>query len=152
MTLENVSVLEAGEFCYDLSSGDQGKVVMKHCRADLAYNPVFNLTRGERPKDEFYELTILSPPEGSEPTPRTCLGTICGDGCTFILHDGMTRPPPAAGNLLECGGRHGLTNSTVKNYTSAKLVLNGRVRSCIIESVGPVEDGGQDNRVTKLDP
>ena len=50
MTLENVSVLEAGEFCYDLSSGDQGKVVMKHCRADLAYNPVFNLTRGERPK------------------------------------------------------------------------------------------------------
>jgi hypothetical protein len=43
------------------------------------------------------------------------------------------RPPPAEGNLLECGGRHGLTNSTVKNYTSAKLVLNGRVRSSIIE-------------------
>ncbi len=64
----------------------------------------------------------------------------------------IVRPPPAAGNLLECGGRHGLTNSTVKNYTSAKLVLSGSVRGCIIESVGPVEDGGQDNRVTKLDP
>jgi hypothetical protein len=30
VTLENVSVLKAGDFCYGLSSGDQGKVVMKH--------------------------------------------------------------------------------------------------------------------------
>ncbi len=46
-TLDNVTVREAGDFSYDVSAGSQGKVVMKNCKADMAYNPVFNLTRGE---------------------------------------------------------------------------------------------------------
>ena len=49
--LENVTVLEAGDFGFDLSAGAEGKVVVKNCRCDVAYNPVFNLTRGELPKN-----------------------------------------------------------------------------------------------------
>lgn len=152
VTLDNVTVLEAGDFSFDLSSGDLGKVTMKNCRADLAYNPVFNLTRGAMPKDAFYEVTILSPPKGTRPTPRTSLGVICGDNCTFILHDGTTRPLPRKVNVLTCGGKHGLKNSTVTNYTRAKLILDKRVTDCVIKSVGPVEDNGKNNKVTKIRP
>lgn len=152
VTLENVTVREAGDFAFDVSAGDEGKVVMKDCRVDVAYNPVFNLTRGETPQDAFYEVTILSPAEGVAPTPRTNLGVICGDRCTFILHDGTTRPLPPEANRLRCGGEKGLTDSTVKNYTTATLVLNERVRNCVVESVGPVEDHGKDNRVVRIQP
>jgi len=152
VTLENVTVLEAGDFSYDLSSGDQGKVTMKNCRGDIAHNPLFNLTRGEVPKDAFYEITILSPAQGVQPTARTSLGIICGDSCTFILHDGTTRPLPQEANYLRCGGKKGLTNSTVTNHTTARLILNERVRNCLIRSVGPVEDQGQGNTIIKIEP
>jgi hypothetical protein len=152
VTLRNVTVREAGDFSYDVSSGDKGKVVMENCRSDLAYNPVFNLTRGEVPKNAFYEVTILSPAEGVKPTPRTSLGKICGDHCTFIIRDGTTRPIPPKANRLLCGGRKGLTNSTVTNYTAAKLILNKRVRHCTIKSVGPVEDHGKHNTVIPIEP
>ena len=152
ITLENVTVLEAGDFSYDLSSGDQGKVTMKNCRGDIAYNPLFNLTRGPIPKDAFYEVTILSPPEGTRPTLRTSLGTICGDHCTFIFHDGITRPLPRRANILNCGDKHELKNSTVTNYTKAKIILNKRVSNCVIKSVGPVEDNGKNNTVIKIRP
>ena len=156
VTLENVTVREAGDFCYDISAGDSGKVIMKNCRSDLAYSPVFNLTRGPVPKDAFYEVTILDPPEGAAPTARTSLGTICGDRCTFILRDGTTAPLPEAHNVLRCGGgfrkNQGLTNSTVTNYTAAKLVLDEHVRNCTINSVGPVEDRGQGNTVVQMTP
>ena len=152
VTLENVTVLEAGDFSYDLSSGDKGKVVMKNCRGDIAYNPLFNLTRGAVPKDAFYEVTILSPAEGVQPTARTSLGTICGDNCTFIFHDGKTRPLPSQVNRLSCGGRKGLKNSAVTNYTTARLILNERVRNCVIKSVGPVEDHGRENTIIKIEP
>jgi len=152
ITLENVTVREAGNFYYDLSAGRQGKVVMKNCKADLAYNPVFNLTRGDIPKDAFYEVTILNPAEGVKPTPRTSLGRICGDGCTFTLHDGTTRPLPEKHNVLQCGGWKPLTDSSVTNYTSAKLILEGNVRGCTIKSFGPVVDKGKGNTVVKISP
>ena len=152
VTLENVTVLEAGDFSFDLSSGDQGKVVMKNCRADVAYNPLFNLTRGPIPKDAFYEVTILSPARGVRPTPRTNLGTICGDHCTFVFHDGTTRPLPEEVNRINCGGKHGLINSTVTNNTPARLILSERVRNCVIKSVGPVEDHGSENTIVKINP
>ena len=152
VTLENVTVLEAGDFSYDLSSGDRGKVVMRNCRGDIAYHPLFNLTRGPVPKDAFYEVTILSPAEGVQPTVRTSLGTLCGDRSTFIFHDGTTRPLPSEVNYVNCGGKKGLTHSTVTNYTTAKVVLNERVRYCTIRSVGPVEDHGTQNTIVKIGP
>jgi len=152
VTLENVTVLEAGDFSYDLSSGVKGKVVMKNCRGDITYSPFFNLTRGDVPKDAFYEVTILSPSEDVKPTARTSLGTICGDNCTFIFHDGTIRPLPMQVNRLNCGGRKGLRNSAVTNYTRAELILNERVQNCIIKSVGPVEDHGRQNTIIKIEP
>ncbi len=152
VTLDNVTVLEAGDFSFDVSSGDKGKVVMKNCRGDIAYNPLFNLTRGAVPKNAFYEVTIRSPAEGVRPTARTSLGTICGDNCTFIFHDGTTSPLPSEVNRLSCGGKKGLTNSTVTNYTMARLILNERVRNCVIKSVGPVEDRGRENTIIKIEP
>jgi len=150
--LENVTVLEAGDFSYDISSGGKGRVAMKNCRSDVAYSPVFNLTRGDVPKDAFYEVTILSPAEGVRPTVRTSLGMICGERCTFILHDGTTRPLPREVNRLDCGGRQGLRDSTVINYTPARLILNERVSGCVIKSVGPVEDHGQENTIFSIQP
>lgn len=152
VTLENVTVREAGDFAFDVSAGSSGKTVVKNCSADVAYNPVFNLTRGGKPEDAIYEVTILSPEQGVKPTPRSSLGQICGANCTFILKDGATRPIPQEANRLMCGGRRGLTNSTVKNYTAAKLILDHRVRGCRIESVGPVEDGGEDNEIVRVRP
>jgi hypothetical protein len=152
VTLENVMVLEAGDFSYDLSAGDKGQVVMKNCRGDIAYSPLFNLTRGPVPEGAFYEVTILSPAKGVQPTARTSLGSICGDRCTFILHDGTNRPLPREVNRLNCGGKKGLTNSTVTNHTTATLILNERVRKCVIRSVGPVEDHGSQNTVIRIKP
>jgi hypothetical protein len=147
VTLENVTVLEAGDFSYDVSSTEGARVLMKNCRGDVAYNPVFNLTRGELPKNAGYEITLLNPPQGSMPTPRSSLGKICGDKCRFILRDGTTRPIPEQANFLICGGDKELTNSTIDNYTSAKLILEKNVRNCSITSAGPVEDKGSGNRV-----
>lgn len=150
VTLENVTVREAGDFAYDVSNGDQGPVILKNCKSDLAYNPIFNLTRGEVPTDAHYEIAVLSPREGIEPTERTSLGTICGLRSTFILRDGMTRPVPHEAYRLNCGGPHGLTQSLIRNYTKATLVLDKQVRDCRIESVGEVEDHGERNRVTQV--
>lgn len=150
ITLENVAVIESGDFSYDLSSGTMGKTVMKNCFADVAYNPVFNLTRGDTPTDAFYEVTILSPRPGTIPTERSSLGIICGDDSTFILHDGTTTPLPDKINKLICGGRKGMNGSTITNYTTATLILESNVRDCRIESVGPVIDKGKDNRVSKI--
>lgn len=150
ITLENVAVIESGDFSYDLSSGTQGKTVMKNCFADVAYNPVFNLTRGDTPTDAFYEVTILSPRPGTIPTERSSLGIICGDDSTFILHDGTTTPLPDEVNKLICGGRKGMNGSTITNYTTATLILESNVRDCRIKSVGPVIDKGKDNRVSKI--
>ena len=149
--LENVAVRESGDFSFDVSATPGSKIVMKGCKVDVAYNPLFNLTRGDLPKDAFYEVTILSPPEGSGATERSSLGKICGDGCEFILHDGLTRPLPEEANYLICGGDKELVDSTIVNHTSAKLVLEKNVRNCKIRSVGPVEDKGRGNRVEKMD-
>jgi hypothetical protein len=111
---------------------------------------LFNLTRGAVPKNAFYEVTILSPAESVEPTARTCLGTICGDNCTFIFRDGTTRPLPTKVNRLVCGGKKHLVNSTVTNYTHATVVLTERVRNCVIKSAGPVEDHGKQNSITQI--
>ena len=151
VTLENVTVREAGDFAFDLSSGDRGRVVMKNCRADLAYTPLFNLTRGAVPVGAFYEVTILSPASGVRPTARTSLGTICGHRCTFLLHDGTTRPLPPEVNRLYCGGKKALTDSSITNHTRARLILARNVRNCRIRSVGPVEDNGQQNTVFKIE-
>ncbi len=150
VTLENVTVLEAGDFAYDLSAGDQGRILMKNCRVDVAYNPVFNLTRGPLPKNAHYEVTFLSPPLGAKATPRTSLGMICGDECSFIFHEDLERPLPDTIYWLDCGGKKGLTHSTITNHSNARLILNERVRHCIIRSRGPVEDHGVGNKVMPL--
>lgn len=152
ITLENVTVIESGDFSYDLSSGSRGKTIMKNCFADVAYNPVFNLTRGDTPKDAFYEVTILSPRADVEFTERSSLGIICGDDSTFILHDGTTTPLPKEVNKLICGGRKGMKNSTITNYTTAELTLDSNVYNCRVKSVGPVIDNGTGNRITKIHP
>lgn len=152
ITLENVAVIESGDFSYDLSSGTDGKTIMKNCYADVAYNPVFNLTRGDTPTDAFYEVTILSPRADVVPTERTSLGIICGDDSTFIFHDGTTTPIPDEYNKLICGGRKGMNESTITNYTTATLILERNVKDCRIKSVGPVIDNGEGNRVSKIRP
>ena len=90
ITLTDVTVLESGDFSYDLSAGNLGRVVMKGCKGDIAYNPLFNLTRGDLPRKSLFEVTILSPAKGVSHTPRTSLGIICGIDCKFVLHDGTT--------------------------------------------------------------
>ncbi|MDQ8189065.1 hypothetical protein [Roseibacillus persicicus] len=149
--LKNVTVREAGDFSFDVSVGNGGKVLLENCRSDLAYNPVFNLMRGELPKNARYEVAIMSPPEGARPTPRTSLGIISGERCEFVLKDETSRPIPADVNFLTCGGhRRPLVDSVVENQTSARLILNDNVRNCTIRSLGPVEDNGKDNRILTL--
>ena len=145
--LENVTVLECGDFSYDVSAPSGSEIVMKNCHGDVAYNPLFNLTRGDLPKNATYEVTVLSPPEGSKPTPRSSLGKICGNKCQFVFKDGTTRPLPEQANYLICGGDQELTNSTIDNQTTAKLILMKNVRNCTIRSIGPVEDNGSRNKV-----
>ncbi len=53
---------------------------------------------------------------------------------------------------LSSGDKKGLTNSTVTNYTKARLILNERVRNCVLKSVGPVEDHGKQNTIIKIEP
>lgn len=58
---------------------------------------------------------------------------------------------PEKYNVLQCGGWKPLINSTVTNYTSAKLIIEKNVKGCTIKSAGPVEDrskGG--NTITKI--
>ena len=148
--LENVTVLESGDFSFDVSATKGHKIVMKNCRGDVAYNPLFNLTRGDLPQDARYEVTILNPPKGSQPTVRSGLGKICGKECRFIFHDGLTRPLPEQANFLICGGDKELTRSTIENNTTAKLILERNVKNCTIRSVGPVEDKGSGNRIIQL--
>lgn len=150
VTLENVTVLESGDFSYDVSATSGSRIVMKNCRGDVAYNPLFNLTRGELPENAVYEITLLSPPEGSKPTPRSSLGKICGKNSKFVIREELTRPLPEQANYLICGGDKELVDSTVENHSSAKLILNKNVRNCIIRSKGPVEDGGSGNRVMTI--
>lgn len=151
VTLKNVTVREAGDFSFDVSVDEGGKVLLENCRSDLAYNPIFNLMRGELPRNARYEVAIMNPPKGSQPTPRTSLGIISGDNCEFILTDETTRPVPSEVNYLVCGGdRRELVNSLVENHTSAKLILKDNVRNCIIKSVGPVEGKGKNNEVVML--
>jgi len=151
VVLDQVTVLESGDFSFDVSATPGSKIEMKNCRGDVAYNPLFNLTRGDLPKKGFYEVTILSPPEGSKPTPRSGLGIICGDECEFILRDGLERPLPEEANFLICGGRKKLVDSKIENFTTARLVLEKNVENCRIRSRGEVEDRGKGNRVEKIE-
>ena len=150
VVLENVTVREPGDFSFDVSAVEGSRIVMKNCRSDIAYNPVFNLTRGDLPTDARYELTILNAPEGTRHTARSSLGTIVGKDCSFIFRDGTTRPLDEEVNYLICGGKKPLTGSTVDNYTNAKLILEENVKDCVIRSAGPVEDKGRGNRVEKI--
>ena len=45
-----------------------------------------------------------------------------------------------------------MRDSTVVNYTAARLILDERVRNCVIKSVGPVEDDGEGNTVIRIKP
>lgn len=150
VTLENVTVLESGDFSFDVSAVSGSRIMMKDCKGDVAYNPLFNLTRGDLPEGATYEVTLLSPPEGSKPTPRSSLGKICGKKCKFVIKDGTTRSLPDEANYLICGGDKELSNSTIDNQTSAKLILQKNVRNCFIRSKGPVEDNGSGNKITVI--
>ncbi len=153
--LENVTVLEAGDQAFDVGCDTTGKIVMKNCRADLAYNPIFNLTRAKQiPKHAFFEVTILSPASNVKPTPRTSIGRICGDSCTFIFHDGTTRPIPEKYFVIYGEGfRKGqaLINCTIINETRAKLILGPNSRNCTVKSRGPVVDKGKGNKIVRLE-
>jgi hypothetical protein len=155
VTLDNVTVREPGDFGFDVSAGNKGKVTVRNCRGDVAYNPLLFLWRGPVPEKATYEFTILSPAEGVQPTERSMLGYICGTNCTFVIRDGTTRPLPEAANRLECGivrTKRPLVDSDVTNYTTATVVLNRNVSNCTIHSVGPVEDHGKGNTVTRIKP
>ena len=150
LTLERVTVLEAGDFSFDVSTGRKGKTVMKDCVADIAYNPVFNLTRGEVPYKAFYEITVINSAEGTNYTPRSGLGKICGEKSTFIFHDGTTRRIPRKVFMLTAGGKQPLIDSTVTNYTTADIVLEKNVKNCTIRTAGRVIDRGQNNKIIKI--
>ena len=148
VTLRNVTVREAGNFSYDVSTGKKGKVVLDNCRSDTAYSNIFNLTRGSLPTGAVYDVDIMSPPRGARPTEEASLGKICGQGCRFILTQSTRRPLPGHAARLTCGGDKPLKNSLVVNRTQARLTLKGNVRNCRIKSAGPVQDNGKGNRVT----
>ena len=151
LILKNVAVQQAGDFSFDVSTGDKGKVLLENCRSDLSYNPIFNLMRGPVPENARYEVAITDPPQGATPTKRTSLGIITGDKCHFVLTDRTTRPLPKEVLVLECGGhRRDLTHSTIENHTKAKIILNKNVRNCTIKSLGPVEDQGENNTIIPL--
>lgn len=152
VTLENVTVLEPGDFSYDVSAVKGSKISMKNCYSDVAHNPVFNLTRWNNPQEAHYEITLLSPPKGTEPTAKTSLGKICGEDCTFIIREDLKRPLPDKVNYLICGGDKELVNSSIENHTKAKLILEKNVKNCKILSLGPVEDNGRNNQVTRINP
>ena len=53
VVLRNVTVREPGYFGFDASAGNQGRVTMGNCRGDVAYSPLFNLTRGATPRNSL---------------------------------------------------------------------------------------------------
>ena len=149
--LENATAREAGDFAFAVTSTLPGKATMKDCHADLAYNPVFNFTRGPLPTGNKYEITIHDPPDDSSATPRTGLGEICGDKCRFEILDATTKPLPEGFDRLMCGSKkRPLTNSKVINRTTATVALDPSVQNCTIHSAGPVIDQGQGNRIIKI--
>lgn len=148
--LENVTVSEPGDFSFDVSAVPGSSIVMKNCRSEVACHPVLNLTRGDAPENASYELTLHNA-EGAGYTAKSGLGIICGKKSSFILREKLNRPLPEEVNVLECGGKHGLIDSTVENLTNARLVLGSNVRNCTIRSIGPVEDNGKGNKVVKLE-
>jgi len=157
VTLKNVTVREAGYFGFDVTAGEHGRVVMRDCRGDIAYSPLFNLTRDGLPQNSMYEVTVFPPGEGVEDTDGTNLGRptdfgrICGKNTTFIFHKGGDRPLPEKVRRVRVGHDKPLIDSKVINDTKAKLHLSKQVRHCTIQSVGPVEDNGKNNTVLRID-
>ena len=56
LTFENCTMIEAGSKSFDVTSGNKGKVTVKNCFSDLAYNPVF----GTGP-EEAWGASLKSP-------------------------------------------------------------------------------------------
>ena len=157
VVLRNVTVREPGYFGFDVSAGDQDRVIMRDCRGDVAYSPLFNLTRGGTPRNSVYEVTVMPPRKDVEPTDGTNLGRptdrgrLAGRECTFIFHKGGDRPLPQKVRRVRVGQDKPVIDSKLINHTCAKLILSEQVRNCTIKSVGPVEDRGQDNTVIRLE-
>ena len=152
VTLKNVTIREAGDFGLDVSAVDGGKVVVENCRIDTTYRPALYLKRGPVPKDASYDVTIIDHSKNRIKAEQGSLGLICGEDCTFILRDGTTRSLPEEANVLICGDkRRPLINSTVENHTTAKIILTRDVSNCRVESVGPVEDNGENNTIVELE-
>jgi len=158
IVLRNVTVREAGYFGFDVSAGPSGRVTMQNCRADVAYSPLFNLTRGALPHNSVYEVTVLPPRPGVEVTEGTNLGRptdlgrLCGRNTTFIFHKGGEQPLPEKILRIRLGDGKPLVDSKVINNTPARIVLSNKVRNCTIKSLSPVEDHGQNNTIIQLDP
>lgn len=154
----NVTVREPGYFGFDVTAGKHGRVVMRNCGGDVAYSPLFNLTRDGVPQNSFYEVTVKAPREGVEPTEGTNLGRptdvghLCGESSIFVLHADGERPLPEKVRRIRVGGKKPFVDSKLTNHTTAKVVLGNKVRNSTIESVGPVEDNGKNNTVVQLDP
>lgn len=156
--LENVTVREMGYFGFDVTAGKHGRAVMRNCRGDIAYSPLFNLTGAGLPRNSIYEVAVLPPRQGVEVTDGTNLGRptdfgrICGESTTFIFRKSGDRPLPEKVRRVRVGHDKPLIDSKVTNYTKARLHLSKRVRNCTIRSVGPVEDNGENNTVIHIDP
>lgn len=147
--LENVQFFESGDHSIIATASENGRVIVKNCTSDVAYNPVFGTGHMPAVRGK-YEVTIINAAKDVEFTPRSNLGTICGVDCHFILHDGTERPLPPKVNVLTCGGKYPLTESLVENYTPATIVLEKNVTKCVIRSAGQVIDRGKGNRIVRL--
>ena len=152
----NVTAREMGYFGFDVTAGKHGRTIVRNCRGDIAYSPLFNLTRAGMPRDSVYEMTVLPPREGVTVTDGTNLGRptdfgkICGKNTTFIFRKGGDRPLPEKVQRVRLGHGKPLVNSKVLNYTNATLKLTDKVRNCTIRSVGPVKGSGKNNDISRL--
>lgn len=156
MRFTNVRVREMGYFGFDVSAGEDGRAILRNCRGDIAYSPLFNLTRGGLPQNSVYDVTVLPPRKGVTVTDGTNLGRptdfgrICGKNTTFIFRKGGDRPLPEKVRRVRVGDGKPLIRSKVINYTHATLKLSDKVRHCTIRSVGPVEGSGTNNDITRI--
>lgn len=147
--LRNVTVREAGDFSFDVSSLPGFEVKMEQCASDYAYSPIFNLTRGETPQNATYELKVLPNSVDVVPLERGRLGLLSGKGCRFLI-----TADEEAGDLsqltpVECGDRHPLENCMLSNFTDIPVLLTKRASGCTVRSRGVVTDNGSGNRVAR---
>jgi len=147
--LKNVTVREAGDFSFDVSSLPGFDVKMEQCASDYAYSPIFNLTRGETPQEASYELEILPLSPDVLPVARGSLGTLCGKGCRFKITAAEDAGDLSQMAPLECGNRDRMESCMLSNFTDVPVQLTKRATGCVVRSRGVVADEGNGNTVVR---